>query len=88
MAQGRYSIEVLNSNEAKLGRIARKVSVVVWVEFADGFVELDADNASHAKKLAENWLATVDGAISASIRRVKSDGSTRCKDVVSPDYGE
>lgn len=88
MAQGRYSIEVLNSEEAKQGRLARKAKFVVWVEFGDGFVELDAESLQHGNALVRNWLDTVSGAMSASVRQVKVDGKTRCLVVVSPEESE
>jgi hypothetical protein len=94
MAQGRHSVEVLKSIPACNGRIARNVHFVVWVEFGNGFVELDAENHVHALTLADNWLTTMEGAMSASVRRVNNGGKTWCMRVLSrpdandDDYGK
>lgn len=83
MAQGRHSVEVLKSIPACDGRIARGVQFVVWVEFTDGMVELDATTHVHALTLADNWLTTMQGAMSASVRRVNNSGKTLCMRVLS-----
>ncbi len=73
------SISFLRSSEAAEQRmISRKPAWVVHAEVESGlFVELDADDADHAHRLAANWCER-GAAISASARRALHNG-TLCR---------
>jgi len=72
--------------EAVAGRLARKASFVVWVEMPSNVFELDADDAAHASKLASVWMRREFGAVSASARQVRANGSTKCLEVLGVDH--
>jgi hypothetical protein len=90
MANGHYTVDQLNSREFEDGRAQRtgvsqeNTKFVVWVEFADGMLEMDVDSKSSALSLAAEWLEVFEGAMSASVRRVYPSGATRCVNVVKP----
>ncbi len=75
----------LLSHDAKAGRVQRingyaavgqvKPSHVVHVETSSHeFIELDADDANHAKRLVEAWIKTM-GKLTARYHFVKTDGT-------------
>ena len=74
------------SSDMDKARVARGCKFVVHVELPNfrgsgelGFEELDADDLSHASRLAEEWvngaLGRSLGSHSASAREVSNDGS-------------
>jgi len=69
-----------STKEARKSWHDQGVRFMVRVELMDdsgdkGFVDLTADNAHHAKKLAQNWIEKLD-ALTASTSRIFANGST------------
>jgi hypothetical protein len=69
------SINDFFTAEAAEGRKARDAAFVVAVEVDDGsWCELDAEDGTHAERLAETWVDLMN-ARGASCRAVKPDGT-------------
>lgn len=79
-----HTVAFLTSEDATKGRAARMAQYktegvsfthVVWAERQPNLmVELDAEDEAHARRLANAWIEQF-GAMSASMRSVKADGS-------------
>ena len=73
------SIRDLRTAEADAGRLAREAKFVVSVEVDDGsWCELDADDVTHAERLAMNWVDVMN-ARGASCWEVIANGGVKRK---------
>ena len=81
------SFSAFLSHTAISGRIKRGVSYVVIIETPKGWSEIDADDANHAARLAEHWVSVMN-AHSASVQKVKADGSLKNVKTFSRDYSD
>lgn len=71
------------------GEILGAFTHVVWLEIQPNqFRELDASSLDHADRLARHWVHEHGVAMSASIRKVRKDGSLprKVEAIISPEF--